>query len=43
MFGQDDQPGVRVGAQGQGNLACQPKAGAAVRDPDQVITKAVPR
>ncbi len=43
MFGQDDELRVRFSAYRQGYFACQPEARSAVRDPDQVITEAIPR
>src|SRR6266581_3868398 len=42
MFGQDDQPGMRPGTERQSHLAGQAKAGASVRDPNQLVTKAIP-
>src|SRR6266851_240039 len=41
MFGQDDELRVRFGAYCQSDLARQPKAWAAVRNPDQLVTEAV--
>src|SRR5712692_5458476 len=43
MFRQDDEPCVWPGTQRQGDLARQAKAWTAIRNPDQVITEAVPR
>ncbi len=43
MFGKNDQLRVRFGAYCQSDLARQPKAWAAVRNPDQVLAEAVPR
>src|SRR6266516_6346983 len=42
MFGQNDELCIRSGSHGKRNLARQPKAGAAIRNPDQVISEAVP-
>ena len=42
MFGQDDQPAMRPGTERQSHLARQAKAGAPVRDPNQLVTKAIP-
>src|SRR5713226_7287128 len=41
MFRENDELRIRLGMQRQRNLACQPKAGAAVWNPDQRITEAV--
>src|SRR5712692_8204677 len=41
MFRENDELRIRLGTQRQRNLACQPKAGAAVWNPDQRITEAV--
>ncbi len=41
MFGQNDEPGIRLGTQRQGDLAGQPKAGAAIGNPDQIVAEAV--
>src|SRR5260370_36750217 len=43
MFGKNDELRVRFGAYCQSDLARQPKAWATVRNPDQVLAKAVPR
>src|SRR5712691_4792083 len=42
MFGQNDELRMRVGAHCEGHLASQAVAGAAVRNPDQVVAEAVP-
>src|SRR6266566_5963181 len=42
MFGQDDELRIRSGSHFKRDLASQTEAGAAVRNPDQVITEAVP-
>ena len=41
MFGQDDQLRVGSGTQCQCDLARQPKAGTAVRNPDQVVAETI--
>src|SRR5229473_5660243 len=43
MFRQDDEPCFWPGTQRQGDLARQAKARTAIRNPDQVLTEAVPR